>query len=331
LNGVYEWDLSIDKRLNYVSGDVLPTVGTILGADGNYTYSLTSTGNSLNLSKGEGEFNINQQLYHVKNRGGLSSPNNFGTSDQSVNSAVGRTATFVNGVITSTFTGNFLLVASANRTVRSFLFKDSSQLTTSTATLWHQFDLEEPIELLNGEGIGVLPGDMETTFTFDEYAPRIFTSETCPIQGIAASGRYQRLIPVFATSDINSEIVAPNSVTTSFILLNDANKMTIPSNYSQTPINSGWGTPITTLPAFTPNGQGGSTLNNFTYMRESWAGTSDAINNVKQIILFSPSSNRAMAVIEFDEAQTIPARHIIYLKNQMQFIQEFAIPSYLNV
>jgi hypothetical protein len=245
-------------------------------------------------------------------------------------SATARSASYSNGVITSVNTQPQVVTLSANRTIRSLRFANGTAAAQTSA--FNIFDLPTPLNLLAGETVSVLPNDFVTTFTFDDYRPRVFTAPNCPIAGISASGRYQRLLPAFGTS-LAATKAYENAIAGSDLriwLISDANKMTIPNftgniladeTYIVAPIET-----ITPIYLSTP----ASTSNDFTDTLEI-LGSVQTGGLVKQIIAGRTATNEPLGwVIEFDTPQEIPAGKVLYFKTQLQITQDVVVPTYLT-
>jgi hypothetical protein len=189
----------------------------------------------------------------------------------------------------------------------------------------HLFQLEEEILVNNGDSISVAAEDFEVRITFENTEPVEFTSGTCPVAGISASGRYQRLLPVLQAQ--RSDVLEGTSDTLSnprIFLIDDANKITIPTGFSTSLVLPGSISAMESIVA-TSSATVSSVSNDCTSSR-NWVGQVVTGGNVKQIIIGNTTS-RLYYVIEFDTPQFIDADQILTFDVFSKFSPECLIPS----
>jgi hypothetical protein len=313
LNGVYS---QTGTTISRVSGDDLPA-GVFGG--GSYVYywknesvwanaSAQGNASSAPVSKSF-EIADNGELYVIN----LPPGNTTGvinSLNHSLTSANNRSYSYHEGVITVvndlTFTSQ---IDTVTREIHYFGFFGANSSNGS----W--FEPASPITLNPGDMIMIAPGDFVVTYTFDEYQPREFTD--CPITGITATGRTQRLLS-FDSSEGNE-----NWPTNRIWFLTDANKITIPTDLTFTQANirnPNTLTPLQTLSA-TSVVINPSNANNHLMSGQATANVTTTANDVKQILWGSTS--RVAGVLEFDTPQTIPSGKTLMIGSRIQIIPEY--------
>lgn len=307
------------------------TRGTYVTSTGEYAFGGGSptSGGAVTLSNNSFGNISGKRIYHFSHN----------TSCAVINTnlaTVSRTLTISNGVATSVNSQTQTVTAPSPMTVLSLRLSASANLNLNdnTSIASSIFDLDTPLVLDTGDLVGISPNDFVTTMTVNNSAaPHIFDAAGCPISGISASGRFQRIAPLFISS-IYSGIAQEHSQATlndaKIWLIANANKITVPSTIPTTMIEDNVITTVIEQLATTSIGDA-PTLSNEYLSTFTTLGSVLTGGLTKQIVAGRTATNVPLAwVIEFDTPQNIIPNKILSFTSSMQIVPDIVIPTYLS-
>lgn len=303
-----EWSQTGDE-ITRVSGSLGFTLGDIIQwPDGDWSYVHTLLSSSPLRYRVSNEKEQSAVVpYHIQSSKAYTE-NTF--RNQTFNGF--RNSTYSDGVVT-TINNNPMAFSPASSTETLSRINITGVLYSGVGYGCY-FDLPSDVTLNIGDSL-VIEG-FELKITFDEYEPRVLAE--CPLGGITASCRAQRLIPI--TSGLTQENrTSPNRIW----LIEDGNEYVLPNLQTSSDTNPNVLNIAETIVA-TGSITFASAMNNATASSSCYGFVATGSASVKQIAWGTTSA--IFGILEFDTPQNIPQGKVITIGGNQKFKIDVPLP-----